>query len=78
MPSVTTSFDGKLLKQARMIAAEQETSLTGLVRAHLQRVTELQTLFSRSDAVVGNQTWSRDDLYARPQSSRGMKGRGNT
>lgn len=77
MPNVTMSFDDDLLKQARMIAVEQETSLTGLIRAHLQAlvekerilkelsVSELQTLFARSKAVVGRRTWSRDDLYGR-------------
>lgn len=33
MPNVTTSFDEELLKQARMIAVEQDTSLTGRTRA---------------------------------------------
>ena len=77
MPNVTMSFDDELLKQARLIAIEQETSLTGLIRAHLQALvekekvlkelsaTELQTLFSSSEAVVGKRTWSRDELHAR-------------
>ena len=77
MPNVTMSFDDELLKQARVIAIEQETSLTRLIRAHLQAlvekkkvlkelsVAELQTLFARSEAVVGKRTWSRDDLYGR-------------
>ena len=77
MPNVTMSSDDELMKQARMIAIEQETSLTGLIRAHLQAlvekervlkelsVAELLTLFSHSEAVVGKRTWSRDDLYGR-------------
>ena len=77
MPNVTMSFDDELLKQARMIAVEQETSLTGLIRAHLQAlvekekvlkelsVAELPTLFARREAVVGKRTWSRDDLHGR-------------
>ncbi len=77
MPNVTMSFDDELLKQARMIAIEHETSLTGLIRAHLRALVEkekvlkelsaaeLQILFARSEAVVGRRTWSRDDLYGR-------------
>ena len=77
MPNVTMSFDDELLKQARMIAIEQDTSLTGLIRAHLQAlvekekvlkelsVAELHTLFAHSEAVVGERTWSREDLHGR-------------
>ena len=77
MPNVTMSFDDELLKQARMIAVEQDTSLTGLIRAHLEAlvekekvlkelsIAELQTVFAHSEAVVGRRTWSREDLHGR-------------
>ena len=77
MPNVTMSFDDELLKQARMIAIEQDTSLTGLIRAHLQAlverervlkessVAELHALYARSEAVIGKRNWSRDDLHGR-------------
>ncbi len=77
MPNVTMSFDDELLKQARMVAIEHDTSLTGLIRAHLQAlverekvlkessVAELHSLYARSEAVVGKRNWSRDDLHGR-------------
>lgn len=64
-------------RRARMIAVEQDTSLTGLIRAHLQAlverekvlkessVAELHALHARSEAVVGKRNWSRDDLHGR-------------
>lgn len=74
MPNVTMSFDDELLKQAHMIAVEQEHLPH---RDHLQALVErkkvlkelslaeLQTVFAHSEAVVGRRTWSRDDLHGR-------------
>jgi hypothetical protein len=71
------SIDAELLKRARKIAIEKDTSLTGLIRSYLQELVqkeevlkvtatlELESLFASSEAVVGKKTWSRDELHAR-------------
>jgi hypothetical protein len=71
------SIDAELLKRARKIAIEKDTSLTGLIRSYLQELvqkeevlkvtatSELESLFASSEAVVGKKTWSRDELHAR-------------
>ena len=77
MANITMSIDKELLKKARKIAVEKETSLTGLIRSYLKELVEkeevlresaaaeLESLFSNSEAVVGKKTWTRDDLHAR-------------
>lgn len=77
MPNITMSVDGELLKKARKIAIDRETSLTGLVRNYLKELVEkeevlkemaaneLESLFLSSQAVVGEKTWKRDDLHVR-------------
>ena len=77
MPNVTMTLDEELLKRARKIAVDRDTTLTGLIREYLEDLVrrdqlsrniaaeELQELFDRSVAVVGPQTWSRDELHER-------------
>ena len=77
MANITMSIDDKLLKSARKIAVEKDTSLTGLIRGYLKELVEkeevlkemaaleLESMFTSSKAVVGEKTWSRDDLHAR-------------
>ena len=77
MSNITMSLDDELLKKARKIAVEKDTSLTGLIREYLQQLVEreeglkdlaaaeLESLFRRSQAVVGPRGWSRDELNAR-------------
>jgi hypothetical protein len=77
MPNITMSIDAELLKSARKIAIEKDTSLTGLIRSYLQELvekeevlkvtatSELEFLFASSKAVIGDKTWSRDELHAR-------------
>lgn len=71
------SLDDDLLKKARKIAVDKDTSLTGFIRDYLQQLVEreeglkdlaaveLESLFRRSRAVVGRKSWPRDDLHAR-------------
>ena len=77
--NITLSLDDKLVKEVRKIAVERDTTLTALVRAHLEELaTEhaksgrkrrereaLEHTFSRFRLRVGKKTWKREDLYAR-------------
>ena len=77
--NITLSLDEKLVKEVRKIAVERDTTLTALVRAHLEELaTEhaksgrkrrereaLERTFSRFQLHAGKKTWKREDLYAR-------------
>ncbi|HEY2547638.1 MAG TPA: DUF6364 family protein [Candidatus Acidoferrum sp.] len=77
--NITLTLDDELVKEVRKIAAEQDTTLTGLVRAHLEQLAaenaksgrkrrELEGLrrsFELVKAPVGKRTWRREDLYER-------------
>jgi len=38
--NITLSLDDKLVKEVRKIAVEQDTTLTGLVRAYLEQLAQ--------------------------------------
>ena len=40
MPNITMSIDGELLKKARKIAVDRDTSLTGMIRGYLEELVE--------------------------------------
>ena len=79
--NVTLSLDDHLVREVRKIAAEQETTLTGLVRAHLQQLAaehansgrkrkDLERLNQTLDRLqtrldYGKRAWKREDLYER-------------
>ena len=75
--NVTMAIDEILLKKARKIAIEKNTTFTDLVRNYLNRlveqeesskrevISELKDLFNHSGAEVGEKTWSRNDLHER-------------
>jgi hypothetical protein len=77
--NITLSLDDGLVKQARKIAVEQDTTLTGLVRDHLEKLVEdastsgrrrrerqaLEHSFRRFRFKVGERKWKREELYAR-------------
>jgi hypothetical protein len=77
--NITLSLDEKLVKSIRKIAVEKDTTLTGLVRAHLEHLAAehaasdrkrrereaLERSFTQFQFRVGNKTWKREDLYAR-------------
>jgi Family of unknown function (DUF6364) len=79
--NVTLTLDDNLVKEIRKIAAERETTLTGLVRAYLEGLTkehansdqkrrELEALersFREIQINYGGRTWRREDLYERPR-----------
>jgi hypothetical protein len=77
--NITLTLDDKLVKEVRKIAADRDTTLTGLVRAHLEQLAaenaksgrkrrELEALersFERFQFKLGKKTWKREDLYDR-------------
>jgi hypothetical protein len=77
--NVTLTLDDKLVKEIRKIAAERETTLTGLVRAYLQELAareassekvrqdqqRLNETFDRLKFPMEKRTWKREDLHDR-------------
>jgi len=77
--NITLSLDDKLVKEVRKIAVERDTTLTGLVRAHLEELAaeharsgrkrrEMEALeesFRRFQFRSGKRDWKREDLYVR-------------
>jgi hypothetical protein len=77
--NITLSLDDDLVREVRKIAVERDTTLTGLVRAHLQELAaehaksgrkrrELEALersFEELHINVGKITWKRQDLHER-------------
>ena len=75
--NITMDIDTDLLKKARKIAVERDTTVTGLIRNYLKNLVEQQDgsrqetaaeferLIEDSRARIGEKRWSRDDLYER-------------
>ncbi len=77
--NITLSLDEKLVKEVRKIAVERDTTLTGLVRSHLEQlaaehvksgrkrreIEALEQSFREFQIQVGKKTWRREDLYER-------------
>jgi hypothetical protein len=77
--NVTLSLDHELVKKVRKLAIERDTTLTGLIREHLEKLAAedaamgrrrrerqaLESSFQRFQFKVGKRTWKRADLYAR-------------
>jgi hypothetical protein len=77
--NITLSLEDDLVKEARKIAVERDTTLTGLVRAYLQDLAaehaksgrkrrELEALrqsFEQYQFNIGKRTWKREDLHER-------------
>jgi hypothetical protein len=75
--NITMAIEETLLKKARKIAVEKDTTVTGLIRKYLETlvhreegvkketISELAGLLDRSKAEVGEKTWSREDLHER-------------
>ena len=77
--NITLTLDDKLVKEVRKIAADRDTTLTGLVRAHLEQLAAenaksgrkrreleaLQRSFELVKASLGKRNWRREDLYER-------------
>ena len=76
MKNLTIALDEATLRDARRIASERSTSLNGLIRDYLDRLTRAEShtrkarsriaaLCRRSKAEIGKRTWTRGDLHAR-------------
>ncbi|NBC29297.1 MAG: hypothetical protein GVY29_04815 [Spirochaetes bacterium] len=77
MANVTISIDDDLLKRAKKLAIDRDTSFNGLVRGYIEslvareerrrelQIEELDRLFEESTATVGPVTWTRDELHQR-------------
>ena len=50
MANITMSIDDKLLKAARKIAVEKDTSLTGLIRGYLEELVEKEEVLKEMAA----------------------------
>jgi hypothetical protein len=88
MDNLTITIDDRLLKQARMRALEDGTSVNALLRAYLERyagageageaLDGFARLARRSSATSGppGRTWTRDELHDRSDDRDHDKGRG--
>ncbi|MDA0348984.1 MAG: DUF6364 family protein [Verrucomicrobia bacterium] len=76
MKNVTLRIEEATLAKARQIASERTTSVNALIREYLNDLVgqqsrqeiarkELTALCRESKAMVGDRTWTRDDLYDR-------------
>jgi hypothetical protein len=77
--NITLSIDEKLVKEVRKISVERDTTLTGLVREHLEKLSQenaasgrrrrereaLERSFAQVQIKVGTRNWRREDLYER-------------
>lgn len=79
MANLTITIDDDLLRQARIRALEQGTSVNALLRDYLtafagagdaqaRALADLLTLSSASTARRGSATWTRDDLHDRSEA----------
>lgn len=78
MANLTITIDSQLLKQARMRALEDGTSVNAVLRAYLERyagaadaseaLMGFARLARRSNATSGHagRHWTRDELHDRP------------
>jgi len=77
--NITLSLDDKVVKEARKIAVERDTTLTALVRDYLENLVAQNTISGRKRREretlersfreiqfrIGKRTWRREDLHAR-------------
>ena len=77
--NLTLTLDDELVKKVRKIAVERDTTLTGLVREHLEKLAAedavsgrkrreraaLERSFERFQFSVRKRNWTRADLYDR-------------
>lgn len=74
MAKLTITVDDEILRRARMMAIEQNTSVNSLLRDYLeafataawdQAANAILGLSSRAESGRGDRRWSRDELHER-------------
>jgi hypothetical protein len=77
MANLTLAIADELLRRARQVAAEQETTVNALVRDYLEElverhsydadklIRELETLYAKTAVKKGRRTWTRDEIHER-------------
>lgn len=76
MKNLTLRIEEDILAKARQIASEHTTSVNALIREYLNDLVrqksrqevarkELSALCRESTALIGNRTWTRDELHDR-------------
>jgi len=75
--NLTLSIDGNLLREARKVALEMDTSVNSLVREYLKTLvhrkrqeedrflSEWERLMKEFPVDMNGRTWSRDELHER-------------
>ncbi|MGO9227862.1 MAG: DUF6364 family protein [Bryobacteraceae bacterium] len=77
--NITLTLEDDLVKKVRKIAAERETTLTGMVREYLEKTAAVEAASGRKRREraalersfktlkfhIGERTWKRSDLYVR-------------
>jgi hypothetical protein len=76
--NVTLTLEDDLVRKVRRIAAERDTTLTGIIREHLEKLAEestsanrrresaaLERSFEEFQFKVWKRTWRRADLHER-------------
>ncbi len=77
--NVTLSLDDALVKKIRKIAVNRDTTLTSMIRDHLEKLAReeeasgrkrrehrlLEESFEKLEFKIGKRTWKRQDLYVR-------------
>ncbi|MEA3547909.1 MAG: DUF6364 family protein [Thermodesulfobacteriota bacterium] len=77
MPNITMSMDEDLIRKARKIAVEKNTTMTAMVRSYLRKlvaredqkkdriIRELDVLYRATERKIGPVIWTRDELHER-------------
>ncbi|MDR0285212.1 MAG: DUF6364 family protein [Propionibacteriaceae bacterium] len=76
MSNITLTMPPDLVRQARVLAAQRDTSVSGLVSALLESAlgesADNETIWAREQSAmaaglmeVGEVTWSRDEVHSR-------------
>ncbi len=75
--NITMTVDEDLLKKTKKIAIDKNTTITAMIRKHLEYISaqeeirkkfvisELRSIFENSNAVIGKKKWAREDLHER-------------
>jgi hypothetical protein len=77
MPNITLSVDEEILKKARKVAIDKNTTLTEMIREYLvalvrrgsversRAVKALEQSFKKHGRDMGRRTWTRESLHER-------------